>query len=120
MCIRDRSTYFDVVGKLWGKATSLQNFVGQSSKTTKLCAKNPKIMGGVTLRGPLAQKLTHGPSIFSFLESALDVLSTCKVIETFHSFPGRIQESNLENPKIRKKFPRNWGLGMGPPVLELK
>jgi len=39
------STYFDVVGKLWGKATSLQNFVGQSSKTTKLCAKNPKIMG---------------------------------------------------------------------------
>jgi len=30
------STYFDVVGKPYGKATSHQNFVGQSSETKKL------------------------------------------------------------------------------------
>jgi len=30
------STYFDVVGKPYGRATSPQNFVGQSSETKKL------------------------------------------------------------------------------------
>jgi len=30
------STYFDVVGKPYGRATSHQNFVGQSSETKKL------------------------------------------------------------------------------------
>ena len=27
----------------------------------------------------------------------------------------------VENPKIpEKNFPKNWGLGLGPPILELK
>jgi len=50
------SRFFGISGKIRELSARPQNFVGQSSKTTQLCVKNPKIMGCVSLWGPLAQK----------------------------------------------------------------
>ena len=31
-----------------------------------------------------------------------------------------LELGQVGTPKFRKKFPQNWGMGLGPPILELK
>jgi len=55
---------------------------------------------------------------FRFFESTLDDLSIEKI--KAGGLQARFRESgggSWKTPKFRKKFPKNWGLGLGPPIL---
>ena len=84
-----------------------------ASKTLKLW--------GVTLRGPIAKNLLLTcPTFFRFSKA----LWTAYQKKIKSGGPGaRFWESggwSWKTPKFRKKFPQNLGLGLGPPISELK